>query len=283
MLDVLVRPDGPVAPTSDTPSRVRLRRGGSAANVAVALATSSSDFDVVLSGCGGDDAAADLVDAELRRHGVKPHLERVAGATGIVVAVISDDGQRAMLTDRGVNAQLSLAHVLEHCDDQLRHLHISGYTVLDAQSRAIVSELLATATSLGATTSVDVCSLEPLRQIGAAEFSRAIAGVQTLFANEEEARELAQSDDVNEALARLSGHFEEVVVTRGKRGALVHVTGQIYEVESTARVVVDTTGAGDAATGTYLAYRLRGVDPVTALRQAMEASAVVVSYLGATR
>ena len=36
MLDVVVRPSASVAPTSDTPSRVRVGRGGAAANLAVA-------------------------------------------------------------------------------------------------------------------------------------------------------------------------------------------------------------------------------------------------------
>ena len=37
MLDVVVKPMTAVAPTSDTPARIRLSRGGSAANMAVAL------------------------------------------------------------------------------------------------------------------------------------------------------------------------------------------------------------------------------------------------------
>jgi sugar/nucleoside kinase (ribokinase family) len=45
--------------------------------------------------------------------------------------------------------------------------------------------------------------------------------------------------------------------------------------------VLDTTGAGDAATGTYLGARLNGDDVSAALSKAMAASARVVGDLGA--
>jgi len=52
-------------------------------------------------------------------------------------------------------------------------------------------------------------------------------------------------------------------------------------VPSVATDVVDTTGAGDAATGTYLSQRLFGHDIDTSLRVAMDAAAKVVRGAGA--
>ncbi len=46
MLDVVVKPMTAVAPTSDTPARVRLSRGGSAANMAVAPRTHGTPRDI---------------------------------------------------------------------------------------------------------------------------------------------------------------------------------------------------------------------------------------------
>ena len=43
MLDVVVQPLGHVAPTSDTPANIRVTRGGSGANVAIALSASGHD------------------------------------------------------------------------------------------------------------------------------------------------------------------------------------------------------------------------------------------------
>ena len=53
MLDVVVQPKETIAPTSDTPTNVRMSRGGAAANLAVALA--QSDHDVYFLGVVAND------------------------------------------------------------------------------------------------------------------------------------------------------------------------------------------------------------------------------------
>jgi sugar/nucleoside kinase (ribokinase family) len=101
-----------------------------------------------------------------------------------------------------------------------------------------------------------------------------------LFANEEEATTLSGVDDIDDALEGLGLIFNEVMVTRGADGALARANGSTTHAPSLSRVVLDTTGAGDAATGAYLAARLKGHAVGVALRAAMEASAAVVKGLG---
>lgn len=281
MLDVVVRPQGPYASTSDTPARVRVGRGGSAANLAVALrAATDSSFDVVFTGVAGDDAAAQIVMADLHASGVTNQIATVAGTTGVVVALVASEGERAMMTDRGVNSALRFAHVSHLLDASLTHVHVSGYSALDHRSRSLVPEVLAAANSWGATSSIDVCSVGPLREVGSETFWRVARGATMLFANEEEALTLAQTTDVMVALATLSREWSEVVITRGPLGALAHDDGQTFRVNASPGEVLDTTGAGDAATGTYLGRRLAGDDVQGSLESAMAAAAHVVRGLG---
>ncbi|MDE3083462.1 MAG: sugar kinase, partial [Acidobacteriota bacterium] len=143
---------------------------------------------------------------------------------------------------------------------------------------------LARARVLGATTSVDVCSVGPLLALGPALFASLVAGVDFLFANEEEATVLgagAGAGDIDEALLALGALSREVLVTRGVHGALVRRDGAVSSAPSLARDVLDTTGAGDAASGTYLGARLAGEEVEIALVNAMAAAAVVVGGLGA--
>jgi len=279
MLDVVVRPTAPTAPTSDTPSHVRVGRGGSGANLAVAL-RGASDVDVVFAGVAGDDAAARIVAADLEECGIHCHLATVSGATGVVVSLVSLDGERAMMTDRGVNGELQFEHVVDALDTSLVHLHVSGYTALDERTRPLVSKLLLAASELGATTSVDVCSVGPLLSVGVSTFREATRHATMLFANEEEALALAGESDVVAALEELSQHWNEIVITRGPRGAMAHHDRENFSVPAQGDVVLDTTGAGDCATGTYLAHRLAHVDVETALNEAMSAAARVVERLG---
>jgi ribokinase len=279
MLDVTVKPLVDVAPTSDTPSRVRLNRGGAAANMAEALARSGHHVTYV--GACGADFAAQLFEDTLRSSGIDVALERVDAHSGVVVAIVDVDGQRAMMTDRGANSMLSLEHVMEQLSQPFDHLHVSGYTLLDSSTINVGRSAFDRAREFGGSTSVDVCSVAPLVAISPSTFLQAALGVDTLFANEEEALTLCGADDVDTAIERLSRDFTEVVVTRGANGARARCVGIDYEVTAASDVVIDTTGAGDAAAGAYLGARLGDAEPSVALAAAMTASARVVGGLGA--
>lgn len=278
MLDVVVKPHGEIAPTSDTPSNIRLSRGGSAANMAVAL--SQAGHDVTYVGAAGDDAAAQLFTDDLTIAGVHANLQIGTSSTGIVVALVGGDGQRAMLTDRGANSLLSTEHVLLALDEPFDHLHVSGYSVLDVRTRVVGVAALGKARALGRTTSVDVCSVAPLRDVTPELFMTTADNVTCLFANEEEAQVLADTTSTDEAVVLLASRFNEVVVTRGAGGAVARKDGVTFSATSSSDAVVDTTGAGDAATGAYLAVRLGDGSIDEGLAAAMEAASVVVRGLG---
>jgi sugar/nucleoside kinase (ribokinase family) len=278
MLDVLVKPLADVAPTSDTPSRVRLSRGGAAANTAESLARAGHHVTYV--GACGVDVTVRLFEEALRDSGVDLALQRVDTPSGVVVAVIDNEGQRAMMTDRGANSMLELGHVLGQLDRPFDHLHVSGYTLLDPSTLEVGRGARARARELGRSTSIDVCSVAPLIAMTPTVFLKAAQGAGTLFANEEEALALSGGMDIDAALERLGPDFDEVVITQGKSGARARRDGVDYEVSSKSDVVVDTTGAGDAATGAYLAIRLSDGTIELALEAAMSAASLVVGGLG---
>jgi sugar/nucleoside kinase (ribokinase family) len=279
MLDVVVQPIGRVAPTSDTVANIRVLRGGAGANLAVALG--ACGHDVLYVGACGDDAASHVFVESLREGGVATQLQRVDVPTGTVVAMIAGDGQRAMLTDRGANTRLDDSFVTEQLLEAFDHLHVSGYLLLDAATRSVGRRALEVARARGVSTSVDVCSLAPLMRVTPEVFVAAVESASMLFANEEEALALTSTSDVEDASNALAEHFSEVVITRGGRGVLGALGVQRFFEPAIDVDVLDTTGAGDAATGTYLGARLLGVEPAVALQRAMAASARVVGGLGA--
>jgi ribokinase len=279
MLDVVVRRLAPLAPTSDTPSSIRVARGGSGASLALAVAIAG--HEVIYVGAAGHDGAATIVRDALRSANVTAQLESVDAPTGTVVSLVDDDGQRAMLTDRGANSLLSEAFVLGRLAVPFDHLHVSGYVLLDPATRSLGVAALALAKERRRTSSVDVCSVSPLRRMTPQVFLEAASGASQLFANEEEAIELTGTSDVEDALEFLASRFREVVITRGGRGAIAAVGETRSRVFAHDVEVLDTTGAGDAANGTYLGARLREESPERALEEAMSASAHVVGELGA--
>lgn len=278
MLDVVVRPTAPTAPTSDTPAEIRVVRGGSSATLAVTLV--QHGHQVTFVGASGDDAASDLFASTLVAAGVTPRLQIATATTGVVVAMVDHDAQRAMFTDRGANRELARAFVLDGLSD-FDHVHVSGYLVLDDATRDVARAVLAEAATRGLSTSLDVCSVAPLRQLTPERFLEASVDARWLFANAEEALVLAGESDLDVAVRVLSRHYDEVFVTRGSLGAWLHADGRRHSVAAHAVVARDTTGAGDASAGAYLGSRLGGGSIVAALQAAMDAGARAIRELGA--
>lgn len=279
MLDVVVRPLTTIAPTSDTRSDIRVARGGSGASFAISLRLSGHDTHYV--GAHGGDTASDIFSQALADAKVTASLQVVDAPTGTVVSIVADDGQRMMLTDRGANSHLSGSFVEAQLVENFDHLHVSGYLLLDPATRAIAEAALRHAENHSASTSVDVCSVAPLRELTPAVFMRVASRAQQLFANEEEALELTGTTNTDEAANVLSRRFREVVITRGSNGAIGAIGDERFYEPARQVAVLDTTGAGDAATGAYLGARLHGVAPSPSLAIAMEAAARVVGGLGA--
>jgi ribokinase len=281
MFDVVVLPLGPFNRGSDTPSRVVVSPGGSAANQAVALAAAGAE--VHLAAAVGDDEFGRATAASLATTGVHAHLQVCRGErTGVVVALIDASGERSMLTDRGANLQLRSDALDRTLFVAGRHLHLSGYELLDEATRPVGLAALELAAAAGMTRSVDPCSAGPLAAVGPAAFLSWTEGIEWCCANLDEGRALTGATHPDDVLAALRPHYREAVVTLGAEGALLSGPGTdrlhcpADEVE-----VADTTGAGDAFTGTFLARRLSGDGPEQAVRAGLAAAARVVAGPGA--
>jgi sugar/nucleoside kinase (ribokinase family) len=281
IVDVVVRPLGPFNRGSDTPSRIVVAPGGSASNQAVALAAAGAQVHLV--GVVGDDELGRAAARALASSGVEAHLRLCPGRqTGVVVALVDAMGQRSMLTDRGANLGLEEQDLGPSLLAAGRHLHLSGYELLDEATRPAARAALEAAAAAGMTRSVDPCSAGPLAAVGKAEFLAWTEGVDWCCANLDEGRALTGASRPAEIVAGLRRHYQEVVLTLGADGALLSRPGtELLHCPADRVAVVDTTGAGDAFTGTFLAVRLQGAEPEQALRAALAAAARVVASPGA--
>jgi ribokinase len=273
MVDVVVVPSGPLAHGSDTAATVRTMGGGSAANTACWLAALGAPVRLVAA--IGDDVVGHGALDELAAAGVAfaGHVDPRA-ATGACVVLVDEVGERTMLPDRGANDVLPEAAARAALDDTPGWLHLSGYTLLGEGSRAAGLAALAAARRAGVTTSVDASSAAPLRSVGADRFLAWIDGIDLLFANDDELHALGGAGTV-------LPHVAAVVAKHGPRGASwVSADGEEH-APSTATVMVDTVGAGDAFDAGCIAARRQQADPATALRAGSEAAARALGRAGA--
>jgi sugar/nucleoside kinase (ribokinase family) len=273
LTDVLAVFTGPPALGTDTPARIELTGGGSAANTAAWLA--SLRVPVTMVGVVGRDAAgADRLD-ELDATGVDCAVRRTSEASTGTVVVLSTDGERSMLTDRGANLLLSTVDIdaaLAGAPEAI-HLHLSGYVLLDEGSRSAGRYALRAAHERGLTTSVDAASAGPLREMGGDVFLAWVRGADLLLANADEAAALP---------AALAEHVRYAVVKLGPHGAAwTSLDSPRVEVPAEPAQEIDVTGAGDAFAAGLLAAWCAGADPAEALRAGTRLGARAVAVAGA--
>ncbi|MFE4263846.1 carbohydrate kinase family protein [Streptomyces sp. NPDC056883] len=297
--DVVAVHAEPLAPGTDTPARIRTLPGGAGANAACWAAHAGAPEVRLLARVGADSAGwheRALLDA-----GVRPRLVvDPAEPTGTVVALVGADAERTFLTDSGASLRLSPADWESGLLDGVAHLHLSGYLFFADASRELALVALRAALARNVTVSVDPASAGFLAALGPQRFLAAAAGAGVLLPNADEALLLAGAPGptgatgptgaagppelaaaVARAAAELSRRVPLVVVTRGGAGALIAEDGRVTaEVAAESAEAVDSTGAGDAFTGAFLAARLAGAGPAWAAGAGCRAAALAVARLG---
>ncbi|GHC64454.1 carbohydrate kinase family protein [Streptomyces flavofungini] len=288
--DIVARHRTPLAPGTDTVAAIRTVPGGAGANVAC-WAAHWGCRDVRFLGRAGADAAAWHEEA-LRAAAVRPHIAVDPDApTGTVISLVDAAGaaaERTFLTDSGAALRLSPADWTPSLLDGVTWLHLSGYLFFAEPSRATARAALASARARGVTVSVDPASAGFLVRHGVDRFLADGAGVDVLLPSRDEAELLtgqsgaAGVTGIADAAAELSRRFPEVVVKLGGEGALAARDGRVrVRVPAVRADARDSTGAGDAFTGAFIASRLAGAGLREAVSEGCRAGARAVSRVGA--
>jgi len=279
MVDVVVKPDGPVVSGADRRAAIRQLPGGSGANQAAWLATEG--VDVTFAGrVGHADHARQA--ALLSDFGVRPRLAADRELpTGTLVTLLSPDGERSFLTDRAANANLCREDLPDALLDGIDLVHVSAYSLFEAGPRAAVLGLLGAARRRSIPFSVDPSSHSFLAEVGREEFLRWTEGARICFPNADEALFLAATDDVERQLDVLAKAYELVVLKCGTEGAYAaEANGGRWSVPVPAVEAVDSSGGGDAFLGGFLGAFLRGDHIADCLRRGVALGAQAVTALG---
>ncbi len=279
--DVVARYGSALAHGTDTAARIRTVPGGAGANVACWAARSGCPDVRLLARAGAE--SADWHRRALERAGVRAFLavdDELPTAT--VIALVDAAAERTFLTDGGAVLRLAAEDFAPSMLDGVRRLHLSGYLLFAATSRAAALLALRTAVERGVPVSVDPASAGFLGELGPKRFLKFAEGAELLLPNADEARLLTGLPGPEAAAAELSRWFPRVVVTLGARGAVVAARGEVTgrALAPSVREPVDSTGAGDAFTGGFLAALLAGADDLTAAAAGCRAGAEAVAMVG---
>ena len=256
LLDVVVAPERPIERGTDVPGTLAFRRGGSAANTAVAFVRQGGAAALVTS--MGDDFWAARLAASLRAEGVTIHAARHAGPAGRLAALIDERGERSFVTERGVADALAPADLKASWLRGADVLHVPAYSLFAEPIGTAAAAAAAMAREAGMMVSTDLSSEGPLLAYGVRRSRARLAALlpDVLFANRAEAAALLRETG-RRAWSRLLAQAALVVVKDGVWGCRVlwQEEGRTRQVDVAATRVgrkLDTTGAGDAFAAGFL-------------------------------
>ena len=242
--DVIVRLDGPVNIASDTPASISRRRGGSAANTAVAAVAGGHPARVL--GQVGNDAIGGALLDEMARTGVDVSCVRRAGSTGTIVALVDAAGERSMLTDR--RTCVELVDPDPAWLDGIVVVHVPFYSLAVEPIATTATTLMMWARQRSIAVSVDLSSTAVMHDYGLDRTRELIVRLcpDVILANRDETAAFGTDGLPAGSL---------LVEKRGPDSAIIHRDATAVEVHALAiGAVGDTTGAGDAFAAGFLTH-----------------------------
>ena len=228
------------------------------------------------SGPFGALARAGLADA-----GIEILQRPKAGLdTGFVVAVVDAGGERTFLTSPGAEAMLSAEDLAGVTAAPRDAVYLSGYGLAHRSNRGALADWMG---RLGDDTVV-FFDPGPLTTLIPAEMvDPVLARSDWVTCNARESALLTGLADPPGAIRALAGRAGRrgVVVRTGAAGCLIgHRDRDPVTVPGFRVDALDTNGAGDAHTGTFIAALAGGADEVAAARAANAAAALSVTRRG---
>ena len=262
--------------------------GGAPANFACHAAIQGADV-VMLSAVGDDRRGHDALRI-LSSYGIETGLMQIVSGvpTGTVGIELDSDGKPAFTIHEGTAwDQLAWSEELASRISSADAIVFGTLGQRSETARATIQRALATAEAAGVNRVVDINLRPPFFDVGVIRDSLQSANILKL--SDDELAEacaacaVATSDD-EEAMIRGLLEFADldaVVLTRGAQGAMVVTRTETVQQNAVQTNVVDTVGAGDAFTATFLAGFLGNQPHEENLSKACAVAAAACMHSGA--
>jgi sugar/nucleoside kinase (ribokinase family) len=254
--------------------------GGSAANSVIAL--SQLGGSAFYSCKVANDELGHFYLDDLIANGVATnrHGNRDHGHTGRCVVLVTPDTDRTMVTHLGISGDFSQKELVPEAIADAEYYYMEGYLVTSDSARNAAIEGRTIAEVAGIKTAISLSDPNMVTHFKSGLLDMIGDGVDLLFANEAEAKGMADTDQLDAAVDFLKGIAKQFALTRGPKGALVYDGRQLIEIDPVKVAAVDTVGAGDMFAGVFLYAVTQGWNHQRAGALAAAGAAKLVTSLG---
>ena len=256
--------------------------GGSAANTLIAISQfgGKSFYSCKVA----DDEPGKFYTQDLLDCGVATNLENhlpESGVTGKCLVFVTPDADRTMNTFLGISGEFSDAELVPEVIENAKYTYIEGYLVSGEKSKQAAIKAREIAQSSGNKVAFSLADLNMVKFFKPGLLEIIGSGVDFLFANEGEALLMAETDDLNVAIAHLKTLAKGFAITRGAAGSVIFDGQKLINIDPFPVKAIDTVGAGDMYAGAFLYGISNGMSFAEAGSLASLASAKLVTSLGA--
>jgi sugar/nucleoside kinase (ribokinase family) len=257
--------------------------GGCAANTSTTLARLGVKARVA-GKVGGDSYGAfiaqDLARKDVETSGISTS-QKFGTSKTVILPVIGED--RRFIHTFGANADFSAADINWEALAGASVFSVGGYMVLPNLAQDDLAALFQFAQAHSARTVLDVVVPAGDAAVSLRDLERVLPFVDVFLPNDEEARRLTGEEDPGrQAEAILRAGCATVVITMGGYGAVLMDQTQVIEAQAFEVALVDSSGAGDAFAGGFIAGMMMGLNQVETLRFASAIGASCCTRLGCT-
>ena len=276
-LDVHARRPSDLSPGEEARDLVRATAGGSAGTFARIAAVHG--LSVAFLGCVGTDLIGDLLVRSLEDAGVDALVQRTDRPSGVILA-LQQGSERTMVCSRGANDGIRADRIVESAFDGADHLHVSGYAFLSSAQRPAVERAIGLAQERRLSVSVDPPPANLIRDHSVEAFLDLLPAGAWLFPNRTEGEILTGALEPNAIVGRLAARFKVGALTLGAGGSLAWAGEARHAQSADPLEAVDTTGAGDAFSGAFVATFLKTRDVAQANETACAAARAYLQAAG---
>lgn len=248
--------------------------GGKGANQAVAAARMGAE--VAFIGAVGEDIYGDRLIKTLGNEGI--NISGIAKAknlpTGIATIIVDEKANNSIIVVPGANSKVQVENLYEN----MELIDWSDIIILQLEiPLETVIECIIEGKKRGKTI---IFNPAPVQRFD----KRIFKYIDYLIVNEIEAKQIAETDEEDyaklvEKLIEMG--FKNVLMTVGENGVLYNEDNEIKHIPALRVNAIDTTAAGDSFVGTFATSLGSGADKDTAILDAVKASAITVTRVGA--